>query len=112
MMTVFDLAQSRLRAVEVTDRILARQQEQKAELEALRSEQRAILLNGATDLHATIKQYEGELIRAALRASDKSVARAARLLNVSYQWLTYTIESRHKELLSERTAVVRRKKSL
>lgn len=109
MRTVFDMAQSRLKAVEKMDRILARQREQKAELEALREEQKTILLNGTDNLHKAVSLYEAELIRAALKISDKSIVGAARLLGVSYQYIQFAIESRHPELLPERSKIVRRK---
>lgn len=109
MDTPFDIAQSRLKDVEQMDRILARQREQLAELEQLREQQKALLLNGTSDLFEAILQYESGLIKYALRASDKSVTKAARLLNVSYQWLIFAIDSRHPELMDERSPIYRRR---
>lgn len=53
--------------------------------------------------------YEREIIRDALRASNKSVTKAAHSLGTTYQALAAIIESRHKELLSERSPIHRRR---
>src|SRR6185369_3283884 len=100
MQTVFDIAQARLKAVESMDRILGRQREKTEELERFRARQNELLLDGTSDLSAAIDKYESELIKAALKLADKSVVKAAKRLGVSYQWLAYTIESRHSELLT------------
>lgn len=109
MRTVFDIAQSRLQAVANTDRILARQREQKAELEVLQAQQQAILRNGTPDLRAAVLQYEQGLISGALKTANKSVVGAASLLGVSYQWLVHAINSKHPDLLNERSKIVKRK---
>lgn len=108
METVFDIAQARIKAVENMDRILDRQREQAEELAQLRARQNELLLDGTADLKAATRKYEGELIKAALKVADKSVVRAAEILGVSYQWLDYSIRSRHQELLIERRPIVRR----
>ena len=55
-------------------------------------------------------ETEREMIRHALAQANGSVTQAARLLGKTYQALTYTIESRHPELLKERTPIRRRTK--
>jgi molybdenum-dependent DNA-binding transcriptional regulator ModE len=53
-------------------------------------------------------KFEGGLIRQALAQANGSVTRAASLLSMSYQALAYVIQSRHKDLLKERSPVRRR----
>ena len=53
--------------------------------------------------------YEGALIKQALAQANGRVTHAASLLGMSYQALCYIIESRHKDLLKERSPVVRRR---
>ena len=55
-----------------------------------------------------VSNFERELIRSALAEVDGSVTYAASLLGVSYQRLARIIETRHKDLLQERTPVRRR----
>lgn len=107
-MSVFDIAQARLAAVKNTDAILARQREQAQELEMLRERQNVLLLNGSSNLWEEVLQHERELIRFALRAANKSVTRAATMLGVKYQTLAHVIESRHPELIPERSEIHRR----
>jgi tetratricopeptide (TPR) repeat protein len=52
---------------------------------------------------------ERKMIRKALAEVSGSVTRAAALLGMSYQGLAYLIQTRHKELLKDRTPVVRRR---
>lgn len=66
------------------------------------------LLNKPCDLQAEVLRYEGILIRQALAKVSGSVTRAAALLGMSYQGLAYVIESRHKDLLKERSPIRRR----
>jgi hypothetical protein len=66
------------------------------------------LLNKPCDLQAEVLRYEGALIRQALAKVSGSVTRAAALLGMSYQGLAYVIESRHKDLLKERSPIRRR----
>jgi tetratricopeptide (TPR) repeat protein len=68
-----------------------------------------ILLTKPGDLQEKILQYEGALIRRALTQANGSVTRAASLLGTSYQALCYMIESRHTDLLKERTPIRRRR---
>jgi molybdenum-dependent DNA-binding transcriptional regulator ModE len=49
------------------------------------------------------------MIRKALVEVNGSVTHAASLLGMSYQGLAYLIESRHPDLLKERTPVRRRR---
>ncbi|PWT91866.1 MAG: hypothetical protein C5B55_07410, partial [Blastocatellia bacterium] len=63
-------------------------------------------------LEADVLQYEGSLIRKALEASGGSVTRAARMLGVTHQGLAFILNGRHNDLLSARTPVKRRRKSI
>jgi tetratricopeptide (TPR) repeat protein len=69
-----------------------------------------------TGIRGTLKdavyKYEKEIIRQALRNSEGSVTRAARLLGASYQSLVYLLENRHRDLLLERKPAVPRRKSI
>ena len=56
--------------------------------------------------------YEGELIQRALEAASGSVTRAARLLGITHQGLAFILNGRHKTLLTVRTPVRRRRKSI
>lgn len=59
-----------------------------------------------------VHRYEHDLIKGALMKEQGIVTRAARLLGVSHQRLIYIIKKRHKDLLSVRTPVKRRPKSI
>ena len=63
-------------------------------------------------LEAEVHRYEGSLIRQALEASGGSVTRAARLLGVTHQGLAFILNGRHSDLLSSRTPVKRRRRSI
>ena len=63
-------------------------------------------------LDAEVLRYEGNLIRQALESSGGSVTRAARLLGVTHQGLAFILNGRHSDLLSIRTPVKRRRKSI
>jgi tetratricopeptide (TPR) repeat protein len=52
---------------------------------------------------------EHDAIETALKQANGSVTAAARILGVSFQSLTYMLETRHKDLLKLRTPVVRRR---
>jgi CheY-like chemotaxis protein len=57
-------------------------------------------------------RYEAHFIKLALKESEGSVTRAARLLGLSgHQYLQFIIGTRHQDLLSERKAIVPRKRS-
>lgn len=66
------------------------------------------IFNKPCDLPSEVLKYEGSLIRRALAQANGSVTRAASLLTMSYQALAYVIESRHKDLLKNRTPIRRR----
>jgi tetratricopeptide (TPR) repeat protein len=63
-------------------------------------------------LDAEVLRYEGNLIRQALEQSGGSVTRAARLLGVTHQGLAFILNGRHNDLLSIRTPVKRRRRSI
>ncbi len=63
-------------------------------------------------LEAEVLRYEGNLIRKALESAGGSVTRAARLLGVTHQGLAFIINGRHRDLLTIRTPVKRRRKSI
>jgi tetratricopeptide (TPR) repeat protein len=55
-----------------------------------------------------VLKFERGLIKEALAKVNGSVTQAAKLLGISYQRLGYVIESRHKDLLKERSPIRRR----
>jgi tetratricopeptide (TPR) repeat protein len=63
-------------------------------------------------LDTEVLRYEGDLIRRALKESGGSVTRAARLLGVTHQGLAFILNGRHSDLLSIRTPVKRRRRSI
>jgi transcriptional regulator with GAF, ATPase, and Fis domain len=63
-------------------------------------------------LDAEVLRYEGNLIRRALKESGGSVTRAARMLGVTHQGLAFILNGRHSDLLSIRTPVKRRRRSI
>ncbi len=67
-----------------------------------------ILFNKQCHLPVEVLKFERGLIRKTLAKVNGSVTHAAKLLGVSYQRLAYILESRHKDLLNERTPVRRR----
>jgi tetratricopeptide (TPR) repeat protein len=67
-----------------------------------------ILLNKPPNLEREVLQYERELIRQALARVDGSITRAAESLGMSYQGLAYVLETRHRDLIKERTPIRRR----
>ncbi len=67
-----------------------------------------ILLAQPGDLQGKVLNYEGALIKQALTQANGRVTHAATLLGMSYQGLAYIIESRHKDLLKERSPIRRR----
>jgi tetratricopeptide (TPR) repeat protein len=79
----------------------------------LRSEPKAegstdLLFNKGCRLPEEVLRFERALISQTLAKVNGSVTHAARLLGVSYQRLGYILETRHKDLLKERTPVRRR----
>jgi DNA-binding NtrC family response regulator len=63
-------------------------------------------------LEEEVLRYEGELIHQALESVGGSVTRAARMLGITHQGLAFILNGRHKSLLSVRTPVRRRRKSI
>jgi tetratricopeptide (TPR) repeat protein len=68
------------------------------------------LANKSLDFDQELLRYEGELIKRALNQVDGSLTRAAANLKMSYQKLGYILETRHKDLLKDRSPVRRRAK--
>src|SRR5215213_7633893 len=69
-------------------------------------------MRSGLSLDAEVLRYEGNLIRHALEESGGSVTRAARLLGVTHQGLAFILNGRHSDLLSIRTPVKRRRRSI
>lgn len=67
------------------------------------------LTNKPLDFEQEKLKAEKAMIRRALALTDGSPTRAATLLSMSYQKLAYIIETRHKDLLKERSPVHRRR---
>jgi tetratricopeptide (TPR) repeat protein len=63
-------------------------------------------------LETEVLRFEGELIQRALETAGGSVTRAARMLGVTHQGLAFILNGRHKNLLTVRTPVRRRRKSI
>lgn len=63
-------------------------------------------------LEEHVLRYEANLISRALAASGGSVTRAARMLGVTHQGLAFILNGRHKDLLSARSPVKRRRRSI
>jgi tetratricopeptide (TPR) repeat protein len=72
----------------------------------------AVGLTPGFSLDTEVLRYEGNLIRRALEESGGSVTRAARLLGVTHQGLAFILNGRHSDLLSIRTPVKRRRRSI
>ena len=68
------------------------------------------LLTKPSGLQDMMLKHEKALIKQALVQTNGSVTRAASLLGTSYQALCYMIESRHPDLLKQRTPIRRRTK--
>jgi len=63
-------------------------------------------------LEPEVLRYEAHFIKLALKDSGGRVTRAARLLGLSgHQYLGFILNSRHKNLLSDRTPILPRKRS-
>jgi len=69
-------------------------------------------LQAGFSLDSEVLRYEGNLIRRALEESGGSITRAARLLGVTHQGLAFILNGRHSDLLSIRTPVKRRRRSI
>ncbi len=71
-----------------------------------------VALTPGFSLDTEVLRYEGSLIRRALEESGGSVTRAARLLGVTHQGLAFILNGRHNDLLSIRSPVKRRRRSI
>jgi tetratricopeptide (TPR) repeat protein len=71
-----------------------------------------ITMEPGFSLDIEVLRYEGDLIRRALKESSGSITRAARLLGVTHQGLAFILNGRHSNLLSIRTPVKRRRRSI
>jgi len=69
-----------------------------------------VLLSKPSDLQQVRLDTEREMIKQALARANGSITHAARSLRLSYQGLAYIMQSRHKELLKERTPIRPRRK--
>ncbi len=69
-----------------------------------------ILLEKGFDFHGKVLEYERSMIKQALAQANGRITHAASLLRLSYQGLAYIIESRHPDLLKQRSPVRRRAK--
>jgi tetratricopeptide (TPR) repeat protein len=67
-----------------------------------------VLTNKPLDFEQEKLKTEKAMIRRALALADGSPTRAARLLSMTYQKLAYIMETRHKDLLPERSPIRRR----
>jgi DNA-binding NtrC family response regulator len=70
---------------------------------------REVLFNKRCDLEDEVLKYERDLIRRTLAKVNGQVTDAAKLLNVGRQRLAQRIETKHPDLLKERTPVHRRR---
>lgn len=69
-----------------------------------------ILLSKGFDFHGKVLEYERSMIKQALAQANGRITHAASLLRLSYQGLAYIIESRHSDLLKQRSPVRRRQR--
>jgi len=67
-----------------------------------------ILLTKGFDFQGTMLAYERSMIKQALAQANGRITHAASLLRLTYQGLAYIIETRHPDLLKERSPVRRR----
>jgi DNA-binding NtrC family response regulator len=80
-------------------------------VEASVSADDAVLSQNAT-LEDQVLKYEGQLIKRALQSADGSVTRAARMLGITHQGLAFILNGRHKDLLTARKPVKKRRRSI
>ena len=71
-----------------------------------------ILLTRGFDFQQKLLETEREMITKALAQTNGRVTHAAGLLGLSYQALSYIIDTRHKDLLKARSPVRRRKRKI
>jgi tetratricopeptide (TPR) repeat protein len=72
------------------------------------TEDAELLLNKPLDFEQEKLKTEKAMIKRALAQTNGSLTRAASLLSMTYQKLAYIMETRHKDLLTERTPIRRR----
>ncbi len=77
-------------------------------MEMSRNEAVDVLLPESLDLDQRLSKCEHETIKQALAQTDGSVVHAAPLIGRSYQGLSHMIETKHPDLLGERTPIRRR----
>lgn len=63
-------------------------------------------------LNEEVRRYEGSLIKMALDATQGHITHAARLLGTTHQGLAYILQGRHKDLLTSRKPVRKRRRSI
>lgn len=63
------------------------------------------LLNKPFDFHEEVLRHENTLIRHTLSKVNGSLTRAAQQMGMSYQGLAYILQTRHRDLLKERSPV-------
>lgn len=63
-------------------------------------------------LPSALRVVEASLIEEALTSTEGRITKAASLLGISHQALHSIIETRHRQLLSKRTPVQKRRKSI
>jgi tetratricopeptide (TPR) repeat protein len=71
---------------------------------------RAVKMPTYISMLKDVRRYEHNIIKQALTDAGGHITQAARLLGTSRQHLSYLLESRHKDLLSARTPIIRRPK--
>ena len=98
-----------IRLGECARRVLGATEKQEAATGSSRTD---VMMQPGFSLDAEVLRYEGSLIRKALEDSGGSVTRAARLLGVTHQGLAFILNGRHSDLLSIRTPVKRRRRSI
>ena len=97
---------------ECARRVLAATLAEPTTADASQGATEAAPLQPGFSLDSEVLRYEGALIRRALEESGGSVTRAARLLGVTHQGLAFILNGRHSDLLSIRTPVKRRRRSI
>jgi tetratricopeptide (TPR) repeat protein len=100
----FDLSEHTGNTNQAADAALAAFQEIGEHLVVTEGEQ----LFPGRGLNEAKRAFEHDMIKRALESAQGSVVYAARSLGISFQALTYMLETRHKDLLKYRTPVRRR----
>ena len=74
------------------------------------SEEAGILFNEPCQMEAKVLEFDKRLISQALATANGRITHAAKWLDIGRQKLAYIIETRHPDLLKERSPVHRRPK--